>query len=184
LSVVWPTTTMLRKRGGGASTGSVSMTGLTRTTEITRRSSSIARRRYHSRSPRFDPRAMATEEIASAFRDVDVIAQLVDVAGGGRKILPEMLAGGLDRFDNAVCEFAILEATGESRGDVVPEPGRYFLVNPAITENDEALLLAGDEKKDAVAQLGPGHAEALEGFFSLTADVGSRFRLHMDADLA
>src|SRR5438132_4039154 len=141
---------MLRKRGGGASTGSVSITGLRRTMEMTCPSSCRARRKYQRRFPRFEPRAIATENSAgrgargadrgSPFRDVEVIAQLVHVISGARKIGLQMLAGRTNRFDDAISEFAILEARRETRGDVVPESRRHFLVDATIAQDDEALL--------------------------------------------
>src|ERR1700726_4205813 len=150
---------MLRNRGGGASTGSLSRTGLIRTTEITRRSSSMARRKYQRRSPRLDPRATTMEKIAgraSRLRDVDVIAQFVRVARGVRKVCLQMLAGGFDGLDDAVGELAILEPRREARNDTVPEVLRHLLVDAAVSEDDEALLFRGDEEKHAVAPFRQG----------------------------
>src|SRR5207245_1392562 len=141
-----------------ASTGSVSMIVLMRTIEMTWRSSSIARRRYHSRSPRFEPRAMTTVKrelpVASCrlpletfagnrppltgnlvVADVDLIGEFVHVAGRSRKVLFQMLSRGVDRLDDSVGELAILESDREHRGDFVPEPGGNFLVDPTVPED-------------------------------------------------
>src|SRR5438874_890729 len=95
-----------------------------------------------------------------------------------------MLAGGLDRLDDSVCEFAVLESNRQLRGDLVPETGRHLLIDSTIAEDRETIFFRGDEEQDAVAQRGLCHAETLEGELGELADVGSRFRLHVDADLA
>src|SRR5205823_14852888 len=84
-SGVCATTTALRKRGdpGGASTGSVSWNELTRTMCTILRSSSTARRSVRARSPRFEPRAIATVLL---IRDVDLVGQLVHVVGGAWEV--------------------------------------------------------------------------------------------------
>src|SRR5262249_744610 len=177
-----PATTALRKRGdpGGASTGSVSMNELTRTTSITRRRSWLARRRCSARSPGFEPSATR-----ALLLDIDGVRQLVDVVRGAREVLAKVLAGGGDRLDDPLGELAVLEANGQLRGDLVPEAGGHFLVDPFVAEDHEALLLGGDEEKDAVAQRGFGHAEALERALGDGAQVAAGdLWLHVDANLA
>src|SRR6266542_2729040 len=181
---VWPITTALRKRGdpGGASTGSVSMKELTRTMCTILRSSSMARRRVRARSPRLEPRAIATVLL---IRDVDVVGQLVHVVGGAWEVLLQMLARGGERVDDAVGELAVLEADRQLRGDLVPESGRHFLVDAAVAEDHEALLLGGDEEQHAVARRRLGHPQALERPLRHPAQLAAaRLRLHVYADLA
>src|SRR6185436_6430164 len=173
---------MFRNGGepGGASTGAVSRMELTRTTRITSPRACTARRRFQRRSPRLEPSAMTT-----VLRlDVDLVREPVDVARGAREVRTELLAGGADRFDDAIGELPSLKAVRQVRGDVVPEAGRHFLVDPAVAEDHEALLVAGDEEQDAVAQRGPGHAEALERPLRHLADLAARLRLDVHADLA
>src|SRR5438270_9711336 len=102
------------------------MNELTRTTWMTARKEEIARRRNSARSPRLEPSAISTEA-GTLLLDVDVVGQFVDVALGAREVRLELMAGRGDRFDDAVGELAILEADGQSRGDLVPETGRHFL---------------------------------------------------------
>src|SRR5947207_9360604 len=125
---------------------------------MTRRSSSTARRMYERRSPRFDPRATTT-----VLLNADLVGQLVDVAGAARKIRLQMLAGGGDRLDDPVREFALLETDGQLRGDFTPETGRHLLVHPAVAEDHDLPRFGGDEQKDAVSRIRFRHAEPLEG---------------------
>src|SRR5438876_958125 len=98
--------------------------------------------------------------------------------------MAELRAGGGDRLDDAVGELFVLESDGQLRGNLVPETGRHFLVDPFVAEDDEALLLGGDEEEDAGAQRGLGHAETLERLLGDDTNVAAdRFRLHVDADL-
>src|SRR5579872_3912493 len=177
---------MFKNFGGGASTGSVSMTRLMRTMEMTRRNSSTALRRYQRRFPRFDPRAMTTvnsdRELFVA--DIDVVRQLVMPPFDGREIGFQVLAHGEDGLDDAFGEFVFLEADGQARGDVIPETGRHFFVDAAIAEDDEAMLLADDEEQHAIALGGLRHADSLERPFRPVPDVFPGTRLDVNADLA
>src|SRR5215218_9821673 len=103
----------------GASTGSVSYIELTRTTPSVRRSSSVARRRFRARSPRFEPSAMRTDSGGAV--DADVIRQLVDILGGAREVSSELFACAADGLDDTFRILAGLETDRELRGDVVPE---------------------------------------------------------------
>src|SRR5881296_140171 len=161
------------------------MIELTRTTEITFRSSSIARSIERRRSPRFEPRAMTTvkRELPVAgcrlpleifagnrspvtgnllLRGVDFIGKLVHVAGRSRKVLFQMLARGVDRLHDSIGELAVLESYGELRGDFVPEAGGDFLVDAAVAKDDELPRLGGDEEQHAISMGRPGHSEAFE----------------------
>src|SRR5687768_17614910 len=125
-------TTAFRNIGGGASTGSVSMKVLMRTTRMGR--ASMARRRWYARSPRLEPRAMMT---LAGRLDVDVIRQLVDIIVGAREVVPQLFARAVDGVGDPVGEGALLEGDGQPRRDLVPEPGRHFLVDAAVAEDDE-----------------------------------------------
>src|ERR1051325_5938534 len=116
--------------------------------------------------------------------DVDLVRELVDVAFGSREIRAELDAVVLDCFDDAIGELSSLKTDGQLRGDLVPETARHVLVDAAVAENREALLLAGDEQQHAVAQRGLGHAEALERPLGDIADLATRLRLDVHADLA
>src|SRR5438552_3852576 len=157
------------------------MIELTRTIEITRRSSSIARSKYRRRSPRFEPRAMTTVLFVA---DVDFIGQLIHVTRNSREVLLEMLAGGADRLNDSVGELPVLETNRQLCGDFVPESGGNFLINASIAEDDELPRLGGDEKQHAIAQAGFGHTEAFECALCEGADVGAGARLHMHTNLA
>src|SRR2546428_4880729 len=157
------------------------MIELTRTIEITRRSSSIARSKYQRRSPRFEPRAMMTVLFVA---DVDFIGQFVHVARSSREVLLEMLAGGADRLDDSVGELPVLETNRQLCSDFIPESGGNFLVDSSIAEDDELPRLGGDEKQHAIAQAGFGHTEALECALGEHAEIGADTRLHMHANLA
>src|SRR5436190_11737722 len=133
---------------------------------------------YQPRLPRFEPSAITT------LLGADFIRQLVDIAFAARKELSQMIAGGGDRFDNPVGELAVLESDGQLRGDVIPEAFRDFLIDAAVAEDHELTRLASDEKQHAVAQIGLGHAEALESFLGEHADVGTGAALHVDANLS
>src|SRR3954463_4127312 len=103
------------------------MKGLTRTTGMTLRSSSMARRRKRARSPRFEPAAISTDDDTLLLADVDLVRQLVDVVFGAREVGLELLPGGGDRLDDPFREFTILETDGQLRRDLVPELGRNLL---------------------------------------------------------
>src|SRR5207247_1464539 len=116
--------------------------------------------------------------------DIDLIRQLVHIARGARKVLLQMLAGGVDRLHDAIGELAVLEADGQLGGSLVPEAGRHFIVDAAIAEDGEAVIFGGDEEQDSVSKSSLGHAQAFEGAFRESSDVGSAFRLYVDANLA
>src|ERR1043165_4176480 len=118
-------------------------------------------------------------------RDVDLVRQLVHVVAAAREKLPEMLARGRDCVDDPLGELAVLEADRQLRGDVVPEAGRHFLVDAAVAEDHELVLLGGDEEQHAVARRRLRHAEALERPLRHEAEVAAAgLRLHVYADLA
>src|SRR5688500_8573359 len=85
--------------------------------------------------------------------NVDLVRELVDVALADRKIVAELLAGTLDGVDDSLVQQTGLKVDRETRGDLVPEACRHFLVDPAVPEDDETLFLGGDEEKHTVAEL-------------------------------
>src|SRR5437763_12266182 len=97
----------------------------------------------YARSPRFAPRAMATVLFV---RDIDLVGELVHVVGSAREERLQMLPRRGDGVDDSLGVLAVLEADGQRRGDLVPEPGRHHLVDAAVAEDHEALLLGGDEE--------------------------------------
>src|SRR5688572_16993034 len=120
-----------------------------RTSRTIRASSWSARRRCHSRSPRFDPRAITT---VSAVVDADLVGELVDIAAPPWEESLELFSRAVNRIDDAVCELACFESSREPRCDVIPETGRNLLVDPFVTKDHEPLFFARHEEQDTVAQ--------------------------------
>src|SRR3954453_4068697 len=150
---------------------------------MTLRRDEIARRRKSARSPRFEPSAISTAAGTSLLADVDVVGELVDVALGAREVRFELMSGRGDRFDDAFGELAVLESDGQLRRDLIPETGRHLVIDFLVAEDDETVLLGGDEEEHAVAQRGLGHAEAFERALGDVASVAaSRLRLEVDGD--
>src|ERR1051325_8266537 len=124
------------------------------------------------------------EELWRSRRGVDRLGLEARACRGREELLqvPPRLRDGVD---DSLGEFAVLEADRQLRGDLVPEAGRHFLVDAAVAEGPEALLLGGDEEQHAVARGRLGHAEALERPLGDEAAVAAaRLRLHVHADLA
>src|SRR5216684_179581 len=116
---------------------------------MTCRNSSMARRRNSARSPRFEPRAISTDDAMSLLAEVDLVRQLVDVALGSREVRFELEPGRGDRLDDALGELAVPETDGQLRRDLIPESCRNLFVDPLVAEDHEAALLGGNEEKHA-----------------------------------
>src|SRR5216684_2748510 len=150
---------------------------------MTWRSSLMARRRKSARSPRFEPRAISTDDATSLLADVDLVRQLVDVVRGPREVRFELMPCRGDRFHDAVGELAVLEMDGQLGRDLIPKAGGNLLIDSLVAEDHEAALLGGDEEEHAIAKSGLGHAEALERPLRDEPGIAAfHYRLDMDTN--